>query len=184
MIATRRAFLGRSAGLAGAAVIPASLVGATRALAQADEETDALEPLVELELAGELAYSLAAEEGRGLDRETTREFELFAEHCGDHATALSKALDQLGVDPPEAGSDPAEHERLDGFRPKRRAPELLEFLIALEEDLVAAYEGATEALEAPDLVRTAAQVGAAHAQMLVRLRLLAGAAPDALTRLP
>ena len=39
-------------------------------------------------------------------------------------------------------------------------------------------------LEAPDLVRTAAQVGASHAQMLVALRLLAGEPETRLTELP
>ena len=61
------------------------------------------------------------------------------------------------------------------MRPEKQ---LLEFMIGLEEELITAYRELTPDLEAPDLVRTAAQIGAAHAQMLVALRVLAGA-PDA-----
>ena len=53
-------------------------------------------------------------------------------------------------------------------------------MIGLEEELIAAYRELTPDLDAPDLVRTAAQVAASHAQMLVALRVLAGE-PDATT---
>ncbi len=183
MSTTRRQLLGRGIGIAGATAIPASLIPATTALAQASDETDALEPVVELEQAAELAYSLAAEDG-DLKGEALTTFELFSAHCGDHATALSEALDQLGVDPPEVQSDPAEYESLADFDVDAPEKRLLEFMIGLEEELITAYRELTPDLEAPDLVRTAAQVGAAHAQMLVALRVLAGAPDATLTGLP
>jgi hypothetical protein len=50
-------------------------------------------------------------------------------------------------------------------------------MIGLEEELIKVYEDETPTLEADDLVRSAAQIGAAHAQMLVALHLLAGDPP-------
>jgi rubrerythrin len=180
---TRRQLLGRGAGIVGVAAVPASLIPATAALAQASDETDALEPVVELEQTAELAYSLAAEDG-DLKADAQDAFELFTAHCGDHTTALSEALDQLGVDPPEAQSDPAEYEQLADFDPKAPEKQLLEFMIGIEEELITAYRELTPDLEAPDLVRTAAQVGASHAQMLVALRVLAGEPEARLIELP
>ena len=180
MSITRRRLIGRGLGVAGAAALPTSLLAAP-ALAQQSEETDALEPIVELEQAAELAYSLAVEEA-DLDGEAQRTFELFSTHCGDHATALSEALDQLGVDPPEASSDPAEHERLADFDTDESQEKLLEFMIGLEQELIAAYRDGLPALDAEDLVRTSGQVGASHAQALVALRVLAGVPKRALTR--
>ena len=183
MSTTRRQLIGRGLGDAGAAAVPTSLLAAAPALAQESDETDALERIVILEQAAELAYSLAAEDGK-LDAEAKQSFELFSKHCGDHDTALSEALDQLGVDPPEAHSDPADYERLADFDPTAPEQELLDFMIKLEEELVAVYADETPTLEEEDLVRTAAQVGAAHAQMLVALRVLAGEKPIALLRQP
>jgi rubrerythrin len=183
MSTTRRQLIGRGLGAAGAAAVPASLLTATPAFAQESDETDALERIVILEQAAELAYSLAAEDGK-VGSDAKQSFELFSTHCGDHDTALSEALDQLGVDPPEAESDPADYERLADFDPKASEKELLDFTIKLEEELVAVYADETETLEEEDLVRTAAQVGAAHAQMLVALRVLAGEKPVALLPRP
>ncbi len=183
MSTTRRQLIGRGLGVAGVAAVPASLLAAPSALAQETDETDALERIVELELAAELAYSLAAEEGK-LDTQVQTAFELFSAHSDDHATALSEALDQLGVEAPEAESDPAGYERLADFDPEAPEKQQLEFMIALEEELIKVYEDATVTFEAGDLVRTGAQVGASHAQMLVALRLLQGAPAGALTQLP
>ena len=183
MRTTRRQLIGRGLGAAGAAAVPTSLLTATPAFAQESDETDALERIVILEQAAELAYSLAAQDGK-IDADAKKSFELFSTHCGDHATALSEALDQLGVDPPEAESDPSDYERLADFDPKAAEKELLDFLIKLEEELVAVYADETPTLEEEDLVRTAAQVGAAHAQMLVALRVLAGQKPVALVPQP
>jgi hypothetical protein len=180
---TRRQLIGRGIGVAGVAALPTSLLAATPALAQESDETDAIERIVELQLAAELAYSLAAEDGK-LDAGTKKAFELFGKHSGDQATALSEALDQLDVDPPETESDPASYERLADFDAKAPAKEQLKFMIGLEEELIKVYEDETPTLEAEDLVRSAAQIGAAHAQMLVALRLLAGEPPVDLLPLP
>ena len=183
MSTTRRQLIGRSMVVAGGATLPSSLLAAAPALAQESDETDALERVVDLEFAAELAYSLAAEDAK-LDPETKKAFELFATHCGDHATALSEALDQLGVDPPEEQSDPADYERLADFDADADEKDVVEFMIGLEEELIAVYEDETATMEADDLVRSVAQIGAAHAQMLVALRLLSGVASGKLTRLP
>lgn len=175
---TRRQLLGRGLVVAGAAGVPGSLLAAAPALAQESDETDTLERIVILEQAAELAYSLAAEGGTlRAGAITKRMFELFSKHCDDHDTALSEALDQLGVDPPEAESDPDGYDRLADFDPKAEESKLLVFMIRLEEELVAVCADAQSALEAEDLVRSAAQIGAAHAQMLVALRLQAGDKP-------
>ena len=171
MSATRRQLLGRGLGLAGAAAIPAALLAAEVALA--DEETDALERLVDLEQASELAYSLAVKDAK-LDADVTRAFEQFGRHNGEHATALSEALDQLAVDAPDAGSDPADYERLADFDATDDQRKLLDFMIDLEKELVSVYEDAQPELDAEDLVRSAAQIGACHAQQFVALSILAG----------
>jgi hypothetical protein len=169
---TRRQFLGRGLGAAGAATLPASLVAAAPALAQATDETDALERIVEVELAAELAYSLAVEDG-DLDPDANEAFETFGGFCGEHATALSEAIDQLGVDPPEAQSDPAGYEALGDFDARAPQKEQIDFMLALEEDLVRIYAEENANLEAEDLVRSAAQIAASHAQVRVALEDLA-----------
>jgi len=179
----RRQLIGRGIGAAGVAALPASLLAAGPALAQESDQTDALEPVVELEQAVELAYSLA-EEGATLKPDTKRAFESYGRHAGDHATALAEALEQLDVEPPEASSDPSDYEALADFDAEAPEPRLLQFMIGLEEELVAAYEELTPELEEEDLVRSGAQIGASHAQVLVALRLLAGAPPARLTELP
>jgi len=165
--------MGRGFAGAGALAIPGSLVAAQTASAQADDQTDALESLIELEQAAELAYSLAAEEG-DLDPEATTLFEELSLHSDDRGTALSEAIDQLLVDPPEKSSDAADYESLDDFDPAGSQNDLVAFLIDLELELIEAYEENEPELEEPDLARTAAQVAASHAQALVALRLLAG----------
>ena len=167
MTTTRRQLLGRGLGAAGAA-LPLALVAAPRALAQETDETDALGRIVELELAAELAYSLAVEDG-DLDADATEAFERFGGFCGEHATALSEAIDQLGVDPPEARSEPTDYEALADFDARARQQELIDFMLALEEDLVQIYSDENANLEAEDLVRSAAQIAASHAQVRVAL---------------
>lgn len=182
---TRRSLIGRGITGAGTLAVSGSLIAATTAGAQEGEttdETDALERLIILEQAAELAFSLAAEEG-DVSSEAKSLFEEFSIHAGDHAAAFSEAMDQLLVDPPGADSDPAEYERLEDFDPAADENDHLAFLSDLELDLVAAYEEEEPELDEPDLVRTAAQVAASHAQALVALRLL-GQAKNGLTKLP
>lgn len=174
MSTTRRQLLGRGLGAAGAAALPASLVAAAPASAQESDETDALVRIVELELAAELAYSLAIEDGN-LDSDAGDAFERFGGFCGEHATALSEAIDQLGVDPPEAQSDPAGYEALADFDAGAPQRQQLDFMLALEDDLVQLYADENANLEAEDLVRSAAQIAASHAQVRVALDELASA---------
>ena len=178
--ATRRQLLVRGGAVAGTAALPSALLAAP-ALAQETAETDALENLVELEQAAELAYSLAAEELSGAVGDLLRDL---GTQAGEHATALGEASDQLGVDPPEASEDTSTYPTLRDFDEKAPEREQLDFFATIEEELVLAYENAMPELEAADLVVTCAQVGAAHAQALVALRLQAGTRPDAATVLP
>ncbi|MDX6586254.1 MAG: hypothetical protein QOI31_727 [Solirubrobacterales bacterium] len=182
---TRRALMGRGLAGAGAVALPASLVATATAQAQdaeGDAQTDALERLVILEQAAELAYSLAAEEG-DVSADATTLFKELSIHAGDHATAFGEAMDQLLVDPPESDSDPDEYDSLEDFDPKADEKDLLAFLIDLQLGLIEAYEEDQADLDEPDLVRSAAQVAASHAQALVALRLLAGV-KSGLTKLP
>jgi len=182
---TRRALMGRGLAGASAFALPASLAAAATARAQTGEstdETDALERLVILEQAAELAFSIAAEEG-DVSSDAKALFEELSIHSEDHATALGEAMDQLLVDPPSADSDPDEYDSLEDFDPKADEKDLLDFLIDLELGLIEAYEEDQAELDEPDLARTAAQVAGSHAQALVALRLLAGA-KSGLTKLP
>jgi hypothetical protein len=183
---SRRALIGRGLASAGAIALPATLAGAATAYAQSGEETDetdALERLVILEQAAELAYSLAAEDG-DVSPEAKALFEELSLHAGDHATAFSEAMDQLLVEPPEDASDPDDYDALkDDFDPKADEDDLVAFFIDLQLDLLEAYEDDQADLEAPDLIRSAAQIAASHAQALVALRLLSGE-KGLLTELP
>jgi rubrerythrin len=170
---TRRQLLGRGLGVAGATALPASLLAASPAHAQQSDETDALERIVEPELAAELAYSLAVEDGR-LDPEAQKAFERFGGFCDEHATAFSEAIDQLDVDPPDAQSDPADYEALADFDAKAPQDEQIDFMLGLEEDLVQVYADENANLEAEDLVRSAAEIASSHAQVRVALQDLAG----------
>jgi len=174
--------MGRGITGAGALALSGSLVTAATAQAQSDAQSEALGRLVELEQAAELGYSLAAEEG-GLDAEAKSLAEMFSIHSGDRATAFSEALDQLITDAPESSSDPADYESLADFDPAAPQDDLLAFLIDLELDLIAAYESEEPELDDPDLVRSAAQMAASHAQALVALRIAAKEKGD-LTALP
>jgi rubrerythrin len=182
---SRRALLGRSLAGASALALPGSLIAAATAQAQDAEgtdETDALGRLIILEQAAELAFSLAAEEG-DVSADAKTLFEELSIHAEDHATAFSEAMDQLVVDPPEADSDPEDYDSLNGFDPAADEKDLLAFLIDLELGLIEAYEEDQAELDEPDLVRSAAQIAASHAQALVALRLLAGG-KGLLTKLP
>jgi len=169
---TRRSLMGRGLASAGALALPGSLVAAETASAQADDQTDALERLIVGEQAAELAYSLAAEEG-DLDAQASMLFEEFSLHSEDRGAALSEAMDQLLVDPPDKSSDPDEYDNLEDFDPAGSQADLLAFMTDQELELISAYEEEVPELDEPDLARTAAQAAASHAQALVALRLLA-----------
>lgn len=182
---TRRTLIGRGLVGAGAIALPGSLAAAATAQAQQGETTDqteALERLILLEQAAELAFSIAADEG-DVDKDANTLFDELSIHAGDHADAFSEAMDQLLIDPPERDSDPEAYESLKDFDPDADQDGLVAFLIDLELGLLEAYDTDEPELDEPDLVRTAAQVAASHAQALVALRLLAGETTG-LTKLP
>jgi len=182
MSLTRRSLVARGLAGAGTLALPGSLVAAATAHAQSDAETDALESFVELEQAAELAYSLAAEEG-DLNGDARALFEELSIHSGDRATAFSEALEQLLVEPPDASSDADDYDSLSDFDPASPQDDLLAFMIDLELAAITAYEEDEPELDEPDLVRSAAQMAASHAQALVALRILAGGKGDP-TKLP
>ena len=183
MTLTRRSLIRRGAAAAAAGALHGALVTADVALAQETERTAALARLTELEQAAELAYSLAAEDGNLPDR-VSQTFEEFSLHSGERATALSEALDQLGVEPPQPSDDAATYDSLEGYDSGDGAARQLRFLGSLESDLIAAYGEEVGALEPGDLTRTAAQIAGSHAQQLVALRLLAAVPGDAITDIP
>jgi hypothetical protein len=177
---TRRELLIRGGVAAGTATLPAAILAAP-AQAQETEQTDALESVVELEQAAELAYSLAAEELAGEAGDLLKDL---GTHAGEHATALGEAIDQLGVEPPSASQDPASYPSLERFDEKAGEKEQLAFFIGLEEDLIAAYEETVADLEAADLSVTYAQISAAHGQAWIALKLAAGERAPTAVELP
>lgn len=183
MSLTRRVLIGRAAVGGAAAAIPTTLIAAAPAFAQESDRSDALERLVLLEQAAELAYSLAAEDG-DLGEKTASTFAELSSHNGMHATALAEVLSQLNVDPPEPSDDPADYPSLKGYDSGAREAVQLTFLDDVETGLIEAYGEAIPALEAGDLGRTATQIAAGHAQHLVALRLIAGSPARAITKLP
>lgn len=179
---TRRSLVGRGLTGAGTLALAGSLVSAATAHAQSEAQSDVLERLAELEQAAELGYSLGAEEG-DLDAQARSLFEQLSIHSGDRATAFSEALDQLLVDAPKSSSDPGDYDSLEGFEPASSQDDLLAFMIEIELELIAAYEEDEPELDEADLVRSAAQMAASHAQALVALRIAAKERGD-VTELP
>jgi rubrerythrin len=171
---SRRALIGRGLVGAGTLALPGSLVAAATAQAQEDAQTDALQRVVVLEQALELAYSVASEDGK-LDDGAKKLFDDLSVHSGDHATAFAEAMDQLAVDPPESSSDPGDYPSLEDFDAEAPQRDILSFFIDRETELIQAYEEDEPDLDEPDLIRTSAQIAASHAQGLVALRLLAKA---------
>jgi rubrerythrin len=176
--ATRRDAL-RLAGLsAGALAVPALLQPAF-ALAQSEDDDDLgdfLEQAIDLEQAAALAYETAAE-GKDVDAELKRSFELFREQEQAHANALRQAQDSLGFDLPDELTDPADSDQLDGLEKLRSPNEFLAFLVGLEQDQLRFYVEDAPALDSEDLRRTAAEILGCQAQHLVVLREAQGAAP-------
>lgn len=179
----RRALLARGAWLAGAASLPA-LLGPARALAQDDEErgdaqTQALERLIRAEQASALAYREAAK-GDVLQGEAKTLAEELARAEDAHATAFTAALEQIGFEAPEAPDSPAGVELLDGFEQADSERRLIEFFVGLEATLMNTYLQVAGSLEAPDLRRSGAQVGASHGEHYAAWRLLRGDSPASL----
>jgi rubrerythrin len=183
--ATRRDVLARGAVLAGAAAVPAALLAAAPAHAQKDDQTGALENVINFERAARYAYTEAAA-GERLSGDARALAEELAGQEDDHATALETALEQLGIEPPEESDPPPTDSApiLESFDPEASQEELIDFFIALEEEILQIYATAVASLTADDLLRSAAQIGGSHAQHLAAWRLLRGDAPAQAAALP
>lgn len=187
---TRREHLRRGALGAGALTF-AALVQPGAALAQAPDDEDLRDFLVEaigFEQVTVLAYSTAAE-ANGVDPELKTTLETFRAHEQAHADALRSALDGLAFDPPAAPdsatdtgvfddveglSDEAQEQlvgRLDDLEAldDAGAKQLLEFLVELEGEQLSLYVVGAPALDSEDLSTTATEIAGCQAQHLVAL---------------
>jgi rubrerythrin len=176
---TRRDAL-RLAGVgAGALAVPALLRPAiARAQSEDDNELgDFLEQAIDLEQATTLAYETAAE-GKDVDADLKRDFDLFRQHEQAHASALRQALDSLGFDLPDELTDPADSDQLEGIDRLKTPNEFLAFLVGLEQDQIRFYAEDAPALDSEDMRRTSAEILGCQAQHLVVLREAQGAAPE------
>lgn len=180
MSTTRRQFLIRGAGATALAGVP-SLLLAAPALASA--EGDALADLVSLEQASALMYTTIGE-NKALKPETKKLIDTLHGQEEEHVTAFSEALDQLNEDAPSTPDNVADVDELSGLDKASTEKELLDFAIALEEKLVAAYLAATSELDTEDVIRAGSQVAANHMQHLAVLRDLAGSDPAGSIELP
>lgn len=189
-VETRREALRRAALGAGALTL-AGLAQPVAALAQAPDDEDLRDFLVEaigLEQVTVLAYSTAAN-ANGMEPALKTMLETFRAQEQAHADALRSALDGLGFDPPAApdsatdtdvfdeveglSDDAAEQltaylgelEELDGADSKQ----LLKFLSELEGEQLSLYVGGAPALDSEDLATTGAEIAGSQAQHLVVL---------------
>jgi hypothetical protein len=159
MSVTRRALL---AGGLGAALAPAA------ALAGSDEGST-LVGLWRREAAAELAYRAHRGEFAGV--------EAMQAHSGLHVSALSTQLGALGIPFPAKPAGPAQYDPLARALAGASGGAVLPAAIALEHDLVAAYQAA---LPVPTDLKVAITLGsilASHAQHELMLRAEHGIEP-------
>jgi hypothetical protein len=180
--ALRLAALGAGALAAGGLVRPA-LAGA-----QAPEDEDLRDFLVEaisLEQLTAFAYATASREVDGNTRPT---LESFQEQEQAHANALRQALDALGFDLPDAPdstTDTGAFEDVEGLEDEasERLLELLDeldrlgspreyyaYLARLEDEQITHYTREGPAVESVDLTTTCAEIAGCQAQHVVVLR--------------
>jgi rubrerythrin len=173
---------------------------AARAQSTDDEDLrDYLEEAIALEQVAVFAYASAAErqtggggDGGGGGSELERILRRFGDHSEAHVTAWREAIDQLGFDAPpepesaddadafEALDDPRANELSELLRGADRArerEEIVEALIAIEEELLRFYLDAAPGLDSEDLATTGAEVAGCAAQHLVVLREQRGDTP-------
>ncbi len=177
----------RRAALAAGALAAAGLVRPGFAGAQASDDEDLRDFLVEaigLEQVTVLAYSTAADQA-GADLKST--LETFRDQEQAHANALRSAIDELGFDPPEPPDSPTDTgvfdgvEGLDDEAAKRLddrlgeiadangLDQLLDVLLSLEDEQLTYYGTEGPRLDSSDLATTAASIGGCQAQHLVVL---------------
>jgi hypothetical protein len=175
--ATRRELLGRGAlfgGLAAAASAPA-LRRATAALAGTDGDAGVLERTLHLEQTAGFVYD-TARRSRRLSAPLRSALRLFADQEGEHVARLVFELDRLGGTPPPK---PVRVAQVPGLAPAlaggRRT--ILEFAVAQEESIVAAYHRAQSDLADAKLMATTATMMANAGQHLAALREALGENP-------
>ena len=189
--ATTRREIMRRAALGAGALTVAGLAQPVDALAQAPDDEDLRDFLVEaigFEQVTVLAYSTAAE-ANGVEPELKTTLETFRAHEQAHADALRSALDGLGFDPPAAPdsatdtgvfddveglSDDAQEQlvrRLDDLEALdgARAKQVLELLVELEGEQLSLYVAGAPGLDSEDLSTTATEIAGCQAQHLVVL---------------
>ncbi len=174
----RRAWRRRDAVLGG--LVAASAVAAgPRALAKAPsapklpaDDILVLERALELEQTLAAAYGVAAG-GELLDEEVREAAELFGDQEREHAEALVSALADLGGTAPP----PPKPAEIEGLANLDSQAALLEFLAELEQEAIALYGEAATQLQAPDLLKTGAQIVGNEEQHLAVLRQQLGEEP-------
>jgi hypothetical protein len=180
--ATRRELVGRGALFGGLSVAAASAAGlrrTTAALARTDSDGRVLERAVGLEQTAVFVYEAARRSG-GLRPALSSAFNLFANQGREHVARLTLELERLGGTPPPA---PARVADVPGLGPAlaggRRT--ILEFAVAREESIVAAYHRAQRDLLDPKLMQATASMMANAGQHLAALRVGLGedAVPNA-----
>ncbi len=187
---TRREALRRAALGAGALTV-AGLAQPVAAIAQAPDDEDLRDFLVEAigyEQVTVLAYSTAAE-ASGVTPGLKTTLEAFRAQEQAHADALRSALDGLGFDPPAApdsATDTAVFDEVEGLSDEARdaltgqldaldeldggpAKKLLELLAELEGEQLSLYVARAPALDSEDLSTTATEIAGCQAQHLVAL---------------
>ncbi len=187
----------RRAALAAGALAASGVVRPASAAAQTTEDEDLRDFLVEaigLEQVTVLAYATAADDA-GPDLKP--ELETFRDQEQAHANALRSALDELGVDPPEAPDSPTDTgvfddvEGLDDEAVKRLGDalgkladangldQLLDVLFELENEQLTYYVTEGPQLDSEDLATTSASIAGCQAQHLVALGVATGSPGDA-----
>jgi hypothetical protein len=150
--------------LAGAGALLARPAAA--AAATLDQNGDVIKPLIAREEAAQFAYRGAIPRGAPQ----------LARTAGDHAAALRTQLQALG-----RGTTPITADRIDPYARRladaSTADAQLAAAIALESDLVRAYQSAVVKLTQPGILQTTATILACHAQQHALLSRLAGDDP-------
>jgi len=169
--ATRRDLVRRGVLIGGLTVAAASvptLLEVGRAFAQADGDVPILAHAVGLEQSAVLLYAFANISGK-LEPRMRRVARHFEQQEQDHTNSLITALEQLGGTPP---AKPVHIEEIKGL-PQAAAggrKALLEFAVAFEEMMVAAYYRAARDLSDAKLIQTGASIMGSEGQHLVVLR--------------
>jgi ferritin-like protein len=151
----------------GAASVP-TLLTAGRALAATDGDARVLKGAIGLEQTIAFAYATAFTSGR-LAPDVAAGTRHFHRQEKEHARALIGALAELGGAPP---APPARVDQIKGLAEAMAGGQkaILEFAVALEEMIVAAYHRAAQTLKDAKLLQTSASIMCSEGQHLVVLR--------------